>query len=88
MNPREFLKRAIEKADVRSCDITHGAYVDKVDQESAYSELYEALERLQKASAEVLLRDMQNNRSDQALGELNMAAFIAKAALAHARGEK
>jgi hypothetical protein len=73
-----------------STDIAPGveAFVDALEKRSAYLELYEALERLQKASAEVLLRDMQNNRSDPALGELNMAAFNALSAIAHARGEK
>lgn len=44
-------------------------------------EMREALERLTKAAAVVLLQDIQDNYSDAAFGELNMAAYNARRAL-------
>jgi hypothetical protein len=90
--PGEYLYRAFDRAAHKVTSQTKEmrcrAFVGILDQESGYSELYEALERLANAAAEVLLRDMQNNRSDVAFAELNMATVNARAALAYARGEK
>jgi hypothetical protein len=75
------------KAMMRQC-FEEGMYRCARAGVDAHAELVEAAERSASASAEVLLRDMQSNHSDAAFGELNMATFNLRAALAKCKEGK